>query len=88
MIEFIEKLRGKPEHIRRRIVYVIVPVITLAIATLWFLSLGSASVAQTASVIEVGPTEIIKDDSATIWAKLKGEISDIFNSAPTQIPFR
>lgn len=85
MIKIIEDLRKKPEHIRKRVVYVVVPVITLAIATLWFYSLGSAGVAQTASVIEVGPTAIIIDDSATIWAKLKGEVSDIFNSVPPQI---
>lgn len=88
MIKYIEKLRRKPEHIRRRIVYIVAPAITLAIAALWFYSLGSASVAQTASVIEVGPTAIIKDDSLNIWAKIKGEISKVFNSAPAQIPYR
>ncbi|MEK7594009.1 MAG: hypothetical protein AAB471_02475 [Patescibacteria group bacterium] len=88
MMTFIEKLREKPEHIRKRILYVAVPTITFVIAVLWFFSLGSADLNQTAAVIEVGPAAIIKDDSLNIWTQFKGGIRDVFKTAPPQIPFQ
>lgn len=88
MQTFIENLRRKPEHVRWRVLYVAVPAITFVIAAIWFFSLGSADLAQTAAVIEVGPGAIIKDDSLNIWSQFKGGIRDVFKTAPPQIPFQ
>ncbi|MEK7558503.1 MAG: hypothetical protein AAB507_01605, partial [Patescibacteria group bacterium] len=88
----IEHLRKKPEHIRKSILYVSAPLITLIIASLWFFS-GSyggnkeVTTIERASSLQVAPKEIFSQDLLKFFSgislsgmtdSIKGAVSGLF----------
>lgn len=69
-MEFLERIRSKPEYIKRRILYVTVPTLTAIIISLWLFSpiQKIAEVQEAEKVKEVAPTNIVKQDFYGVWS--------------------
>ena len=85
MAGFLETLREKPEPVRKRILYVAVPLLTLLIVLFWLFSLrsGQVTAVESAQVERVGPASLVKADGATFWSGLKASISGAFRDTYT-----
>ncbi len=94
MYHHIENLRSKPKHIRKAILYVSTPLITIVIASLWYLGGGmnenenkkiatdivtEVAVAESTSLLqEVTPKEIFSQDLLKFFSNIN--LSGIFDS--------
>ncbi len=89
MESFIKNLQRKPEHLRRRLLYIAAPALTALIALLWFFSQGiiKETGETTAPRLQLEPSAIVKEDTALIWSRLKKEGQRIFETLNSQIPF-
>lgn len=80
MQDFIHNLRRKPHHIKKRILYVSAPGITLIIGLLWFFSLGVGLNNENDSyrvvVEEVAPVSLVKDGGSGIFNAVKETLND------------
>ncbi|OGZ04105.1 MAG: hypothetical protein A2648_03010 [Candidatus Lloydbacteria bacterium RIFCSPHIGHO2_01_FULL_41_20] len=84
MLRHIENLRKKPKHIRKGILYISAPLITLIIVSLWFFSgnIGENKIptaTERASVQEIAPRELFSQDLLKIFSgiSLSGMIGGI-----------
>ena len=76
---FIENLRQKPEYVRRSILYITAPVITVAVISLWFFSNSPVSSFgdNNLNTEKVGPMSILRDDIGGAFSTLKDGFSNL-----------
>ncbi len=81
MLNYIEKLQKKPEHIRRRILYIVVIIFMFIIITIWESTFSLRTSAQNVSVknkIEArSPTSVLVDGGKTFYADFMKGIDKI-----------
>ncbi|MEK7662367.1 MAG: hypothetical protein AAB355_02660 [Patescibacteria group bacterium] len=79
MKKYIEHLQKKPEHVRRKILIILVPVFTIIIASSWLsIKKLSPSSGNVAAVRAAAPSEIFGGDLKSIWGSLKEGIIRVF----------
>jgi len=79
MRRYIEHLQKKPEHVRRRILFIAAPLFTFLIATAWLSAEKIPSSPDNAAAVKAAaPSEIFEGDLKSAWGGLKGGIMKVF----------
>ncbi|HEY4714966.1 MAG TPA: hypothetical protein VIH31_00460 [Candidatus Paceibacterota bacterium] len=82
MQKFLEKLRSKPEHIRKNILYIATFSITGIIVIIWIYSLAnhfSAPETKEAFRNDLKPLTVIKDNLTDTYQSISADLSKIKN---------
>ena len=81
MLSYLESLRKKPEHVKRRVLYITAPFLTLIVVILWFFSAKvggnfSSTASELDSLKKVSPKEIFSQDVVNIFDGIKEKIKE------------
>ncbi|MBX4215500.1 hypothetical protein KW797_00970 [Candidatus Parcubacteria bacterium] len=90
MRKYIAHLHKKPEHVRRRMLYVIAPALTFLIAAGWLSSLTpDAPKAKSSAVTvveQVSPSALAKEDSITLWEGVRTSVAGFLTRKEDSAP--